>query len=126
MVDLTFSGNQVLFGWNPIEAVVAVELEGTRFIRVYRRLQRQLVSEVQDFRSVIWLQGPELLRGFRGEVEVVELGGELVYRALAVFRSWNDCLGAKKYLSKATGGRPSDSSGRYLFLNDPIHQHLLA
>src|SRR5262245_6291073 len=126
MVDLTFSGNQVLFGWNPTEAIVALELEGNRLIRVYRRVQRQLVSEVQDFRPVIWLEGPELLRGFRGEVEIVELGGELVYRSLAVFRSWNDCLAAKKYLSKAAGGRPSDSSGRHLFLNDPIHQHLLA
>ena len=68
---------------------------------------------------------PILLRNFKGEVEVAELGGELVYRALAVFKSWKDCLSAKKYLSKTTGGRASGTSAGYLFLNDPIHQHLL-
>ena len=122
---LNFSSNQVLFGCNPTEGIVALELEDDRHIRLYRRVQGQLLSELQEFRPVIWLQGSELLRNFKGEVEVAELGGELVYRALAVFKSWKDCLSAKKYLSKVTGGRPSGTSSGYLFLNDPIHQHLL-
>ena len=122
---LNFSSNQVLFGCNPTEGIVALELEDDRHIRLYRRVQGQLLSELQEFRPVIWLQGSELLRNFKGEVEVAELGGELVYRALAVFRSWKDCLSAKKYLSKVTEGRASGTSSGYLFLNDPIHQHLL-
>ena len=122
---LNFSSNQVLFGCNPTEGIVALELEDDRQIRLYRRVQGQLLSELQEFRPVIWLQGSELLRNFKGEVEVAELGGELVYRALAVFRSWKDCLSAKKYLSKVTAGRPPGTSSGFLFLNDPIHQHLL-
>ena len=122
---LNFSSNQVLFGCNPTEGIVALELEDDRHVRLYRRVQGQLLSELQEFRPVIWLQGSELLGNFKGEVEVAELGGELVYRALAVFKSWKDCLSAKKYLSKVTGSRPSGTSSGFLFLNDPIHQHLL-
>ena len=122
---LNFASNQVLFGCDPAEGIVALELEDDRHVRLYRRVQGRLLSELQEFRSVIWLQGSELLRNFKGEVEVAELGGELVYRALAVFKSWKDCLSAKKYLSKVTVGRPSGTSSGFLFLNDPIHQHLL-
>ena len=85
---LNFSGNQVLFGWNPTEGIVALELEDDRHIRLYRRVQGQLLSELQEFRPIIWLQEFDLLRNFKGEVEIAELGGELVYRALAVFKSW--------------------------------------
>jgi DNA polymerase, archaea type len=124
-VALNFSSNQVLFGSNPTEGIVSLELEDDRHVRLYRRVQGQLLSELQEFHPIIWLQRSELLRNFKGEVEVAELGGELVYRALAVFKSWKDCLSAKKYLSKVTGVRPSGTSAGYLFLNDPIHQHLL-
>ena len=121
---LNFSDNQVLFGWNPTEGIVSLELEDDRHIRLYRKAHGTLLSELQEFRSVIWLQDAELLRNFKGEVEVATLGGELAYRALAIFKSWKDCLSAKKYLSKA-GRMPSDKSAGYLFLNDPVHQHLL-
>ena len=124
-MTLNFSDNHVLFGWNPTEGIVSLELEDDRHVRLYRRVRGQLVSELQEFRPVIWLQGSELLGNFKGDVEVAELGGELVYRALAVFKSWKDCLSAKKYLSKVTGSRPSGTSSGFLFLNDPIHQHLL-
>ena len=108
-MELNFSSNQVLFGWNPTEGIVALELEDDRHIRLYRRVQGQLLSELQEFRPVIWLQESDVLRNFKGEVEIAELGGELVYRALAVFKSWKDCLSAKKYLSKVTGGCPRTS-----------------
>jgi DNA polymerase, archaea type len=124
-VEFNFSNNQVLFGWNPTEGIVSLELEDDRHIRLYRRAQGALLSELQGFRPLIWLQNSDLLRNFKGEVEIEELGGELVYRALAIFGSWKDCLSAKKYLSKVTAGRPSGMSSGFLFLNDPIHQHLL-
>jgi DNA polymerase elongation subunit (family B) len=124
-VALNFSGNQVLFGCNPTEGIVALELDDDRHIRLYRRVQGKLLSELQEFRPIIWLHGSELLSSFKGDVEIADLGGELVYRALASFESWKDCLSAKKYLSKVTAGRPSGAPSGYLFLNDPIHQHLL-
>jgi hypothetical protein len=83
------------------------------------------LSELQEFRPVIWLHASELLSNFKGNVDIADLGGELIYRALASFKSWKDCLSAKKYLSKVTAGRPSGALSGYLFLNDPIHQHLL-
>ncbi|MCI0420605.1 MAG: DNA polymerase II, partial [Acidobacteria bacterium] len=122
---LSFSSNQVLYGSNPTQGIVALELEDDSHIRLYRREQGKLLSELQEFRPVLWLQDPDLLRNFKGEVEIAELCGDLFYRVLAVFKSWKECLSAKKYLSKVTGRMPSDRSAPYLFLNDPIHQHLL-
>jgi DNA polymerase, archaea type len=124
-VAFNFSNNQVLFGWSRTEGIVSLELEDDRHIRLYRRAQGTLRSELQEFRPVIWLEDSNLLRNFKGEVETTDLGGELVYRALAVFRSWKDCLSAKKYLAKVTRDKPSAASSGFLFLNDPIHQHLL-
>ena len=65
-MEFNFSNNQVLFGWNPTEGIVSLELDDDRHIRLYRRLQGQLLSELQDFRPVIWLQdsccAPQLQR----------------------------------------------------------------
>jgi hypothetical protein len=46
-VALNFSGNQVLFGCNPTEGIVALELDDDRHIRLYRRVQGKLLSELQ-------------------------------------------------------------------------------
>lgn len=125
-LTLNTTDNPVLFGWEPTEGIVALELEDDRHIRLYRRVRGKLISELQEFRPMIWLQQPDSLESFRGNVEITVLSGELCYRALAVFQSWKDCLAAKKYLSKATGKAPAEGSAGYLFLADPIHQHLLA
>jgi DNA polymerase elongation subunit (family B) len=123
---LTFSQNQTLFGWNDTSGIVSLELEGEHHVRVYRREGGRVVSELQEFRPLLWVQSGDVLRDFKAEFELRELRGHLFFRALAVFHSWNDVNAAKKYLSKSTGKQPSDKSAPYLFLNDPIHQHLLA
>lgn len=123
--SLTFSQNHILFGWNHTPGIISLELEGDTHVRIYRKKSGQLVSELQEFRPVLWLKSGDSLRNFRAEFELTELAGNLSYQTLAAFHSWKDINGAKKYLSKSTGKAPAEKSA-YLFLNDPIHLHLLA
>ncbi|PYV38199.1 MAG: hypothetical protein DMG06_26290 [Acidobacteria bacterium] len=125
-MNLSFAQNQLLFGWNENEGIVALELENDRQIRLYRKANGALISEVQPFHPVLWLQEADLLEDFKGEVEIVPLSGALTYRALAVFNSWKEINVAKKYLAKSSRRLPSDKSSPCLFLSDPVHQHLLA
>jgi len=99
-LTLNTTDNPVLFGWEPTEGIVALELEDDRHIRLYRRVRGKLISELQEFRPMIWLQQPDSLESFRGNVEITVLSGELCYRALAVFQSWKDCLAAKNISPK--------------------------
>ncbi len=121
-----FSQSHILFGWNETPGILSLELEGDNYVRIYRRESGQLVSELQQFHPMLWIQSRDQLRNFKADFELTELSGTLSYRALATFHSWKDINAAKKYLSKSTGKTPSGNSAPYLFLNDPIHQHLLA
>jgi DNA polymerase, archaea type len=120
-----FIQNQLLFGSSGTTGILAAELEGDQHVRLYRKVDGTVVSGLQPFHPVLWLENAELLKDFKGEAEIVPLAGNLTYRFLAVFNSWKDIHAAKKYLTKATGRTPSDKAAPYFFLNDPIHQHLL-
>jgi len=120
-----FTQNQLLFGSSGTEGILAAELEDEQHIRLYRRVDGKVVSELQPFHPVLWLENAELLKDFKGDAEIVPLAGTLAYRFLAVFNSWKDINAAKKYLTKAAVRTPSDKASSYLFFNDPIHQYLL-
>ncbi len=120
-MNISFAQDQLLFGWNPTAGIVSLELEGDRHIRLYRRVNGVIVAELQDFRPIFWIQQADLLKDFKGDVEIVPLSGDLAYRFLAVFGSWKEIHSARKYLQRLAGKPPS-----YLFFNDPVHQHLLS
>src|SRR5437879_12443260 len=114
-MNLSFAQNQLLFGWNETEGIVALELENDWQIRLYRRVNETLVSEVQPFHPVLWLQEADLLKDFKGEVEMVPLSGTLTYRVLAVFNSWKEITAAKQYRAKSKRRAPPDKSYPSLF-----------
>jgi DNA polymerase, archaea type len=120
-----FTQNQLLFGSSETTGILAAELERDQYVRLYRRVDGRVVSDLQPFHPVLWLESADLLQDFKGGADIVSLAGSLTYRFLAVFNSWKDINDAKKYLTKATQRGPSDKSAPYLFFNDPIHQFLL-
>jgi DNA polymerase elongation subunit (family B) len=120
-----FAENRMLFGWDETPGIVAVEPEGDRQMRVYRRTAGRLVTESQPFHPVIWLAREDLLANFKGKVEIQKLAGELFFRHLALFDSWQTANEARKLLLKTTGKNPSDKEAPYYWISDPVYLHLL-
>ena len=124
MEEASLEQNPVLFGVDPTTGIVAAELAG-RFIRLFIRDARGVRFRDDPFHPFILLRSPELLAGSPSPAEVHTLSGDAEFRYLALFRDWHACLAARDFLVKTTGVTPSAAGAPYLFLSDPVHQHLL-
>lgn len=124
MNDLELENTQVLFGSDPTENIVAAVLAG-RFIRLFQRTGRGVVFHDDPFHPFILLEAPDLLEDFGRPVNFRSLAGPGEYRVHATFRDWGDCMSARDFLARRTGKTPSATDAPYLFLSDPVHQHLL-
>jgi len=124
MEEIRFEDNPVLFGSDTTPGIVAAELAG-RFIRLFVRNDRGVFFHDDPFHPFILLERPELLEGFAGDVSITFLSGNGELRFSAVFRDWHDCVKARDYLAKKSGKTPSSPEAPYLFISDPVHQHLL-
>lgn len=124
MDDLRFEENSVLFGCDKTEGIVAAELAG-RFIRLFIRDRRGVRIKDEPFHPFLLLDSSDLLDGCTVPSEIEPLAGKAAFRSMATFRDWHDCLAARDHLVRSTGISPSHPEAPYLFLNDPVHQHLL-
>ena len=124
MEEPHFEENHILFGSDETKGIVAAELAG-RFIRLFIRDDNGVKFKDDPFHPFILLADPALLAGFAGEITFRELQGDGEYRFLAIFRDLRDCLAARDFLSKKSGKTPSDPAAPYLYISDPVHQHLL-
>ncbi len=124
MEEILFDEKQVLFGGDGTQGIVAAELAG-RFIRLFVRDDRGVLFHDDPFHPFILLENPTLLQDFPGEVSLKPLEGDADYRVMAVFKDWNDCVKARDFLAKKSGRTPSSPEAPYLFISDPVHQHLL-
>ena len=124
MDELHLGDCEVLFGADKTEGIVAAELVG-RFVRLFVRNEEGVFFRDDPFRPFILLEEPTLLSGFAGECTIKALAGNGEYRYLALFDDWRDCMAARDLLAKRSGKMPSARDVPYLYLSDPIHQHLL-
>lgn len=124
MEELRFEENSVLFGSDQTAGIVAAELAG-RFVRLFIRDQRGVHFKDEPFHPFILLENSELLGGCGVRSNMEPLAGNGAYRFLASFGDWHDCLAARDFLAKRSGESPSHPAAPYLFINDPVHQHLL-
>jgi DNA polymerase elongation subunit (family B) len=124
MNELRFAENELLFGADQTQRLVAAELAG-RFIRLFRRDRDGVTFHDVPFHPFILLERESLLDRFPGSHGVAPLAGEDGYRFLAQFPDWHTCLAARDFLSRTTGATPSAPGAPYLYLSDPVHQHLL-
>ncbi|MFO7870541.1 MAG: DNA polymerase domain-containing protein [Kiritimatiellia bacterium] len=59
------------------------------------------------------------------EYEAVKLKGRGPINILALFGRWKDCLRARSWLARNTGFTAGSPYAPYLFINDPVAQHLM-
>ena len=125
MKPLTFEENQVLFGADPTEAIVAVEPAGGDAMRLFLRRGSRLEVRDEPFTPFLLMEDETLLEAFKTphRIEALSSTGDL--RALVLFENWVDSLKARDYLRKKTGAVPSAPGAPYLFISDPVHQFLL-
>jgi DNA polymerase elongation subunit (family B) len=117
--------NPVLFGADPTEGIVAVEPVGDGAMRLFLRRPEGVVTQDEPFTPFLLLEDARLLEGFKGAVRTEALSGDNPYRCLALFEAWGQCLKARDHLQRATGEPASSAQAPYLFVSDPVHQHLL-
>jgi DNA polymerase I len=125
MKPLALEENEVLFGADPSEGIVAVEPVGEEVMRLFVRQGERLVVKDEPFRPFLLVEEDDLMTGFKRPFQVERLSGNNEYRYLILFEGWGDCRKAKTFLQKQTGESPSSLYAPYLFLSDPVHQFLL-
>jgi DNA polymerase, archaea type len=114
----------VLFGADSTTGIVAAALVG-RFVRLFVRTDHGVVFHDDPFHPVMLLESADQLGGFDRPVSYRHLAGPGAYAVLATFQGWGDCVAARDFLAKRSGKTPSVPDAPYLFISDPIHQHLL-
>lgn len=121
-----FHANTLLFGHDPTPRLVAFELEGDDQVRVFARGEDAgLGSSLQPFRPFVLLASTDLLAGWAGGAEVEPLAGEGAYRFLAHVAGWGDAQRLRAHLVRTAGRAQAAPDAPFLFLADPIQQHLL-
>jgi DNA polymerase elongation subunit (family B) len=125
MKTLSFEENQVLFGSDPTEGIVAVEPLGKDAMRLFLRSEDRFEFRDESFTPFILLEEERLLHDFKKPCRFEPLSSKNEYKTLALFQSWLDCTKARTHLSKTTRIPPSSPDAPYLFFSDPVHQFLL-
>ena len=94
-------------------------------MRVWSRAEAGLTVAPEPFRPFLLLSDPDLLRGFKGDVQVLPLEGEGVYRWLAECPDWNGALRARDHCQHTSARGPGAPDAPYRFFADAVHQFLL-
>jgi len=117
-----------LFGANRDPGLVALEHVEKRgkpdsMMLLFRRAGKT-VREHEAFRPFLVAER-RVLKDCPVPCETEPLSGKGKLNGLVLFHTWKDCLAARSWLSKTTGRTSSAPDAPYLFLNDPVQQHLI-
>jgi DNA polymerase elongation subunit (family B) len=123
-IPLPFYDNPRLFGHDGARGLLAFRPADSH-VTVYARDDRGAPTTDEPFRPFLLLADPDLLKGFKGDVEVTPLDGEGVYRWLAECPAWAQALRVRDHCLRASGKSAGAPEAPYRFLNDPVHQFLL-
>jgi len=120
-----------IFGHDPEEKIVAVEMDGgvepgqpCRAV-LYLREGGKIVARHEPFTPFMVIKDEDLLEGLAGKHSFQPLGGKGPLKTLVTFPSWTGWEQAKKWLLNKTGLSVGSSGAPFIILNDPVHQYLL-
>lgn len=120
-----FEKNEVLFGADPMEGIVAIEPIGGERMRLFVRTAKGLETAEDRFTPFLLMEEPTLLDELTVPRRMETLSSTNPFRFLALFERWGDCLKARDHLRGRTGQAPSSLQAPYIFFPDPVHQYLL-
>ena len=113
MTPLALEENEVLFGADPLEGIVAVERSGDRSMRLFLRHGKKLVTPREDpFVSFILVEDETLMKGFKSPYKAEPLSGANEYKVLVLFEGWDLCQKARDHLQKRTECGSSSHPGQ--------------
>ena len=116
--------NPTLFGTDPKEGIVAVELRGDERVQLYVRTPTGIVREDDRFEPFLLLEAPELLATWQGNARSEPLEGSWDYGTIALFSGWKALQDAVKHLGRTTGKTSGAAGAPYHLISDPIQQYL--
>jgi DNA polymerase elongation subunit (family B) len=123
-IPLPFYDNPLLFGHAATTGLLAFR-PAESHVTVYARRDGAVVATEEPFRPFLLLADPDLLKAFKGELEVTPLDGPGIYRWLAELSSWPQALRARDHCLRVSGKSAGAPDAPYRFLSDPAHQFLL-
>ena len=123
-IPLPFYDNPLLFGHDATTGLLGFR-PAESHVTVWARRDGAVVATEEPFRPFLLLADPDLLKGFKGELEVTPLDGEGTYRWLAELSSWSQALRARDHCLRVSGKSAGAPEAPYRFLSDPVHQFLL-
>jgi DNA polymerase elongation subunit (family B) len=123
-IPLPFYDNPLLFGHDATTGLLGFR-PAESHVTVWARRDGAVVATEEPFRPFLLLADPDLLKGFKGELEVTPLRGQGAYRWLALLPSWAQALRARDHCLRVSGKSAGAPDAPYRFLSDPVHQFLL-
>jgi DNA polymerase I len=113
---MAFQDNQLLFGADPTERIVAIEMGETGTVRVHRRDgDGSTVVDVEPFHPFVWADADVADLGL---TIAEKLAGDLKYNWLVTVDSWKELIALRNGLKNA--GRS------YFAFSDPVQHYLTA
>ncbi len=123
--------NELLYGHNPDENILAVHPAGENLLRVYRRQDGTVIHEDVEFFPFLYLSDLSYLEGFPKKHWVKKLNGSNFYQYLCIFTRWIHAWDAihsilEKYNQTADKKIESYTETYILlFKVDPVSQYLM-
>src|SRR5256885_4258473 len=112
---MEFEKNTMLFGADPTPRIVAIELDETGTVKVYRRGKgASTVVDVEPFHPFVWCDSDVLDLGIDAE----KLEGDLKYGWRVTVDSWKELIALRNGLKKANRD--------YFAFTDPVQHYLTA
>ncbi|MFL6590976.1 MAG: DNA polymerase domain-containing protein [Chthoniobacterales bacterium] len=110
---MAFEENKLLFGSDPTERIVAIELGETGTVKVYRREKDgSVISDTEPFQPFVWCDSDVTDLN----IEAEKLAGDLRYGWRVSVNSWKELIALRNGLK---------SAGRSFFaFSDPVQHYL--
>jgi len=124
-LPLPFYDNARLFGRDASRGLVAFDA-GDQSVRVLARTEGgALAASDQPFRPFLLLSDPDLLKGFKGDAQILPLEGDGAFRWIAECSAWSAALKARDHCQRVLVRDAGAPDAPFRFFADPVHQFLL-